>query len=131
MHNRISRSGWVSVAIPEGWKGKPVAVYNSANEAMPSQVISDSASVAGKVLFKATVPSVGYNTYTLTWGLLLIGAGIGLFFAYMLDYFVFVRSTDDNPAIYFALIDIFGGAGLFLSYHIEKKDAIKREEIER
>src|ERR1700712_4189014 len=75
--------------------------------------------------------SSGYNTYTLTWGLLLIGAGIGLFFAYMLDYFVFVRSTNDNPAIYFALIAIFGGAGLFLSYRIEKKDTLKREEIER
>ncbi|HEY0246002.1 MAG TPA: DUF6249 domain-containing protein [Mucilaginibacter sp.] len=72
----------------------------------------------------------GYNTYILTWGLLLIGAGIGLFLAYLLDYFVFVRSTDDNPAIYFALIAIFGGAGLFLSYRIEKKDAIKREEQE-
>jgi hypothetical protein len=73
----------------------------------------------------------GYNTFILTWGLLLIGAGIGLFLAYMLDYFVFVRSTEDNPAIYFALIAIFGGAGLFLSYRIEKKDAMKREELER
>lgn len=67
----------------------------------------------------------GYNTFTLTWGLLLIGAGIGLFLAYTLDYFVFVRSTEDNPAIYFALIAIFGGAGLFLSYRIEKKNADK------
>ncbi|MDB5009930.1 MAG: hypothetical protein JWR67_1856 [Mucilaginibacter sp.] len=74
--------------------------------------------------------SSGYNTYTLTWGLLLIGAGIGLFLAYMLDYFVFVRSTEDNPAIYFALIAIFGGAGLFLSYRIEKKDTLKREREE-
>jgi low temperature requirement protein LtrA len=69
----------------------------------------------------------GYNTFILTWGLLLIGAGIGLFLAYLLDYFVF-KNTEDNPAIYFALIAIFGGAGLYLSYNIEKKDAIKREE---
>jgi hypothetical protein len=69
--------------------------------------------------------SSGYNTQILTWGLLLIGAGIGLFLAYMLDYFVFVRSTEDNPAVYFALIAIFGGAGLFLSYRIEKKNTDK------
>ena len=65
--------------------------------------------------------STGYNTYTLTWGLLLMGAGIGLFLAYLLDHAVFkAMSEEDNPAIYFALIAIFGGAGLFLSYRIEK-----------
>jgi hypothetical protein len=73
----------------------------------------------------------GYNTYTLTWGLLLIGAGIGLFLAYLLDVSVFAplgRSGEDNPAVYFALIAIFGGSGLFLSYRIEKKDAQKENE---
>jgi len=38
----------------------------------------------------------------LKWGLLLIGAGVGLFLAYMLDRFM-LRDWD-NPAIYFALI---------------------------
>jgi hypothetical protein len=67
--------------------------------------------------------SSGYNTYTLTSGLLLIGAGIGLFFAYLLDHTVFKSFTEeDNPAIYFALIAIFGGSGLFLAHTIEKKD---------
>jgi hypothetical protein len=70
--------------------------------------------------------SSGYNTIALTWGLLLIGAGVGLFLAYLLDHTVFKTfNTEDNPAIYFALIAIFGGAGLFLSYRIEKKDADK------
>jgi hypothetical protein len=73
----------------------------------------------------------------LKWALLLIGAGTGLFLAYMLDAYIlqhrFVTETygtntyrhrtddDGTPAIYFALIAIGGGIGLFLSYQIEKK----------
>jgi hypothetical protein len=72
----------------------------------------------------------------LKWALLLIGAGVGLFLAYMLDVYVLShsitetfgsntyhrRSHDDGtPAIYFALIAIGGGLGLFGSYRIEKK----------
>jgi hypothetical protein len=63
---------------------------------------------------------------TLKWGLLLIGAGAGLFLAYVFDHTVFnnMRGYDDdgNVAIYFALIAIFGGLGLFLSYKMEKKE---------
>lgn len=71
---------------------------------------------------------------SLKYGLLLMGAGLGLLLAYLLDEQVLhhgdiVRHLngqdipDDtrNPAIYFALIAIFGGLGLFLSYLIEKK----------
>jgi hypothetical protein len=71
----------------------------------------------------------------LKWALLLIGAGVGLFLAYMLDTYVFqnIVTTEivggntyhhregDNPAIYFSLIAIGGGLGLFGSYRIEKK----------
>jgi hypothetical protein len=62
----------------------------------------------------------------LKWGLLLIGAGLGLFLAFLFDRLVF-RSDyyDNNPAIYFSLIAIFGGLGLFTSYRIEKKDGDK------
>ncbi len=68
---------------------------------------------------------------TLKAGLLLIGAGIGLFLAFLLDNTAFKHvgdfDRDDNVAIYFALIAIFGGIGLFLSYLIEKKHVgIKR-----
>ena len=72
----------------------------------------------------------GFNTHTLTWGLLLIGAGLGLFLAYTLDVFAFRSraSEDGNPAIYFALIAFFGGLGLFAAYRIEKQDAMKMEE---
>jgi len=61
----------------------------------------------------------------LKWGLLLIGAGLGLFIAFVLDRTVFattIHDEDANVPIYFALIAVFGGAGLFLSYLIEKKD---------
>jgi len=61
----------------------------------------------------------------LKWGLLLIGAGLGLFLAYILSYSLFAREDDGNPALYFSLIAIFGGAGLFISYLIEKKDTTK------
>jgi hypothetical protein len=69
----------------------------------------------------------------LKWALLLIGAGAGLFLAYMLDIYAFQNTYvetyngrtythhDENPAIYFALIAIGGGLGLFGSYRLEKK----------
>ena len=66
-------------------------------------------------------------SYMLRLGLMLIGAGIGLFLAYLLDRAVFI-SNNDNEAIYFALIAIFGGGGSLLSYFIEKKEADKRSE---
>jgi hypothetical protein len=67
---------------------------------------------------------------TLKWGLLLIGAGAGLFFAYLLDHTAFRHMNNDfddggNVAIYFALIAIFGGAGLFVSFLMEKKESDK------
>lgn len=67
---------------------------------------------------------------TLKWGLLLIGAGAGLFFAYLLDHTVFAHlnngfDNDGNVAIYFALIAIFGGAGLFVSFLMEKRESDK------
>jgi hypothetical protein len=62
----------------------------------------------------------------LKWGLLLIGAGLGLFLAFLLDNYAFRNEYNDgNPAIYFALIAIFGGLGLFTSYRIEKKEIDK------
>jgi hypothetical protein len=71
----------------------------------------------------------------LKWALLLIGAGIGLFTAYMLDTYVIqheyvvnkfdnttiTRTRDNVSAIYFSLIAIGGGLGLFGSYRMEKK----------
>lgn len=60
----------------------------------------------------------------LTWGLLLIGAGLGLFFAYLLGQ---TALRDGNIFfLYVALVAIFGGAGLFLSYRIEKKEVLDK-----
>jgi|ERR1041385_8707826 hypothetical protein len=62
---------------------------------------------------------------TLKWGLLLIGAGLGLFLANILCRTVFKTTDYDdagNVAIYFALISLFGGLGLFTSYRMEKKE---------
>lgn len=68
------------------------------------------------------------RNYVLTWACLLIGAGLGLFLAYILSSTLpWVNESDDNPAIYFSLIAIFGGLGLFTSYLIEKKEA--KDEI--
>ncbi|MGB8191888.1 MAG: DUF6249 domain-containing protein [Chitinophagaceae bacterium] len=61
----------------------------------------------------------------LKWGLLLIGAGLGLLAAYFLSEYV--TRDDENPAIYFALIGIGGGLGLINSYKIEKKELLDRE----
>ncbi len=72
----------------------------------------------------------------LKWALLLIGAGMGLFVAYILDFYILNthyttevfndrtfrhRDNDGAPALYFALIAIGGGLGLFGSYKMEKK----------
>jgi len=64
----------------------------------------------------------------LKWGLLLIGSGLGLFIAYVLDVTVFAKNRDDNEAIYFALIAIFGGLGLFVSYLTDMKYLKKQNE---
>ncbi|MEJ7695006.1 DUF6249 domain-containing protein [Daejeonella sp.] len=72
-----------------------------------------------------------YPYQTLKWGLLLMGLGIGLFLAFILDHTVFNSFTDPRyshrgndgiAAIYFSLLGIFGGLGLFISYLIEKKE---------
>ncbi|HEY6503614.1 MAG TPA: DUF6249 domain-containing protein [Chitinophagaceae bacterium] len=63
----------------------------------------------------------------LKWALLLIGAGVGLFLAYLLDNYILNDMVNkfnhhkENAPIYFALIAIGGGLGLFGSYKIEKK----------
>jgi hypothetical protein len=60
---------------------------------------------------------------TLKWALLLIGAGLGLLLANIISRTALKSDfDDDNVAIYFALIAIFGGLGLFTSFRMEKKE---------
>jgi len=74
-----------------------------------------------------------YPYQTLKWGLFLMGLGIGLFLAYLLDHTVLdfssqsgrnLHNGNNNEAVYFSLLAIFGGLGLFISYLIEKKHTI-------
>jgi len=68
----------------------------------------------------------------LKWGLLLVGSGMGLFLAYVMDNFILfgvrthgehgMGNDDANVPIYFALIAIGGGIGLIMSYRIERKN---------
>ncbi len=86
-------------------------------------------------------PREGFRKYSsltyLKYGLLLIGAGLGLFVADLLDNSfsreVVLQGTDhyyrDNSALYFSLIGIGGGLGLVVSYIIERK-AMKKLERE-
>jgi len=64
--------------------------------------------------------------------MLLIGAGLGLFLAYILDHtwFESMNRDENNPAIYFSLIALFGGLGLFISFLIERKAEPQRIEQE-
>lgn len=79
---------------------------------------------------------------SLKWGLLLVGAGLGLFVAYLLDNTVlyhvghYINKWDGgnfdangaNVSIYFALIAVGGGLGLISSYRIEKKELLDKED---
>jgi hypothetical protein len=63
---------------------------------------------------------------SLKWGLLLLGAGLGLLTAFIIDNSMFETYMDRNrhdslPALYFSLIGIGGGLGLVVSYVVEKK----------
>jgi len=66
---------------------------------------------------------------SLKYGLLICGAGIGLFVAFIVDEFCVNHRTvspggdfyyRDFPQIYFALIGVGGGLGLIISYLVEK-----------
>jgi hypothetical protein len=65
----------------------------------------------------------------LKWGLLLIGSGVGLFLAFILDHTIFRYMDDEAFFLYVALIAIFGGAGLVLSYRIEKKEVLDKDDL--
>lgn len=63
----------------------------------------------------------------LKWGLLLVGSGIGLFFAYVLHTYV-LHVDDDNPVMYFSMIGVGGGLGLIISYMVEKKQTLDNKQ---
>ncbi len=60
----------------------------------------------------------------LKWGMLLIGAGVGLLLAFLIDTLMIPREIEP-VAVYFSLIAIGGGLGLVASYKIDKKELEK------
>jgi hypothetical protein len=95
---------------------------------------------------KGMNPKIRYNRpapfKNLKWALLLVGAGAGLLLAYLVDVMIIQKAYtyvvngeirhewhNDNPAIYFGLIAMGGGLGLFGSYKIEKKWWDENKEI--
>lgn len=60
----------------------------------------------------------------LKWGLLLVGSGLGLLIAYLIDLGIDRYVT--HPPLYFALIAIGGGVGLIISYKMEMKELRER-----
>jgi hypothetical protein len=82
----------------------------------------------------------------LKYGLLLLGAGAGLITAYLIDVVVMGhkvlmdRGIDEGrvhwstindtrePIIYFALVAVGGGIGLYLAYKAERKEWKERQE---
>jgi hypothetical protein len=66
---------------------------------------------------------------SLKYGLLLCGAGLGLFLAFLLNEYINNHGAAgrDLPQIYFSLIALFGGLGLVLSYRIEKKEWLDKK----
>ena len=72
---------------------------------------------------KGMNPKDSYNRpapfRSLKWGLLLLGAGVGLLIAFFVDINLPYRV--EPAGVYFALIAIGGGLGLVGSYFVEKK----------
>lgn len=63
-------------------------------------------------------PKSRSNTFgIITWGLLLVGVGLGLFFGSILEAYTDIQ---EEPA-YFGCALLFGGLGLVLAYFITKK----------
>lgn len=82
---------------------------------------------------KGLNPRSGGNIFlqpflSLKAGLLLMGCGLGLFTAYLLDTLVFYDVNTDP--LYPSLIGIGGGFGLIISYFIEKKYVEKQTRKE-
>jgi len=65
---------------------------------------------------------------SLKLGLLLIGAGLGLLIAYILDLNMRDGNHNEHPPLYFALIAIGGGLGLIVSYAIEKRHLLDKKD---
>lgn len=75
----------------------------------------------------------------MKYALLLIGAGLGLLIAYIVDVVWLHEATkyidkngvmrhNDTAAIYFSLLAIGGGLGMFYAYKLERKHWVDKKE---
>jgi hypothetical protein len=55
----------------------------------------------------------------LKWGLLLVGAGLGLLVAFFIDQ---ATRSSEPEALFFGLVAIGGGIGLIISYKMEMRE---------
>ena len=69
----------------------------------------------------------GYGA--LKFGLLLVGAGLGLFLSFLLDNTVWTHSSGDEMIpLYFSLVGALGGLGLVMAHYIERKEEKEDKE---
>lgn len=66
-------------------------------------------------------------TQTLKNGLLFVGAGLGLLLAIVITN-MFNLNNQSSTGVFFALIAIFGGAGLLAAYLYERKNPPRQED---
>lgn len=71
--------------------------------------------------FMAKPKSRSNSAAIITWGLLLVGVGLGLFFGSILETYTDIQ---EEPA-YFACALLFGGLGLVSAYFITRRNAGK------
>ncbi len=64
----ISRDELVSVDIPEKFLNMPIHIVDSQGQSLLTQSVNDGVSTSKKIIFKATAPSIGYNTYRIEAG---------------------------------------------------------------
>ncbi|HWZ02614.1 MAG TPA: glycoside hydrolase family 38 C-terminal domain-containing protein, partial [Mucilaginibacter sp.] len=62
------RNELVSVVIPSELANKPINVVDSKGEIIASQTFDDTTDASKKIIFNASAPSIGYNTYHLQAG---------------------------------------------------------------
>jgi alpha-mannosidase len=60
----VNRDELASVNLPEIAKGRSINVVDSRGKAIACQIVNDTGSASKKIIFNASVPSMGYNSYS-------------------------------------------------------------------
>lgn len=64
------------------------------------------------------------TSFSLKFGLLLVGSGAGLILAFVIDQTMIPHEVEP-VAVYFGLLGIGGGLGLTTSYNMERKNELR------